>query len=96
MQTLIVMERSLRKWLNARGVLLMDLVLTTLVSVVIGSALQMAGSTPGGALLWLVIAVMVLGCLTLMRSLRSFGGERLVFLQREAKVSWGLHLPGLR
>jgi hypothetical protein len=82
-----IFERSSRKWLNASEVVLADVLLTALLGCILSVAQQQSGGTPQGSLLWLVITVMAFGCLALMRSLRSFGGERVIFLQRESRVS---------
>lgn len=87
-QAMWVLRRSARKWVNARSVLVSDVFLTAVLALVLGAA-QGSSRQPQAALIWLIITVMAFGCLTLIRSLRSFGPERIIFLQRENRVSVG-------
>jgi hypothetical protein len=84
-QAMWVLRRSARKWVNARSVLVSDVFLTAVLALVLGAA-QGSSRQPQAALIWLIITVMAFGCLTLIRSLRSFGPERIIFLQRENRV----------
>jgi hypothetical protein len=85
-QAVFIFRRSSRKWVNDRDVLVSDVFLTALLALVLGAA-QGGSQRPQSSLVWMIITMMAFGCLTLVRALRSFGPERIIFLQREHRVS---------
>jgi hypothetical protein len=86
LQAAYIFRRSARKWVNDRDTLVSDVFLTALLALILGAA-QGGSQRPQSSLVWMIITMMAFGCLTLVRSLRSFGPERIIFLQREHRVS---------
>lgn len=82
-QTYIVLARCGKKAMNAKAVLFADLLLTVLVAFALGMA-QGHISDVKKITLWWVITIMGYGILNLVISLRTFGGDYLIYNRREA------------
>lgn len=78
----VVLQRSMVKWANAFYILLLDLALVTLLGLAMG-AVQGYTSSYQKVPQYALMAVLAFGLLMSVTSLRTFGAERVIFLQRE-------------
>lgn len=85
-QLQLVMLRCFWKAVLSRSALSTDLILTSLLGVALGVA-QGRNIVPGGSLMWMLITLLAYGSITLVRSTRSYGSERHIYLQQESPVS---------
>ncbi|KAF8058431.1 ABCG25 [Scenedesmus sp. PABB004] len=81
----VVVRRSGRKWVSARTALMTDLVLTAFLGLALGAA-QGRTNRPADSVLWLLIMLLAFGCMTLARSIHTFGEERFLYLQQESQA----------
>jgi hypothetical protein len=81
-----IMLRSLWKAVLSRSALMTDLLLTSVLGLALGVA-QGRVIQPGSSLMWLLITLLAYGAITLVRSTRSYGSERHIYLQQESPVS---------
>jgi hypothetical protein len=79
------MLRSSWKAVLSRSALMTDLLLTSLLGLALGVA-QGRDIQPGRSLMWMLITLLAYGCITLVRSTRSYGSERHLYLQLESPV----------
>jgi hypothetical protein len=86
-----VMLRSSWKEVLSRSALMTDLLLTSVLGLFLGIA-QGRNIQPGSSLTWMLITLLAYGCITLVRSTRSYGSERHIYLQQESPVSGGCYL----
>lgn len=85
-QLQIVMVRSSWKEVHSRSALMTDLLLTSVLGLALGAA-QGRNISPGSSLTWMLITLLAYGCISLVRSTRSYGSERHIYLQQESPVS---------
>lgn len=87
-QLQVVMLRSSWKAVQSRTALMTDILLTSVLGLALGVA-QGRQIYPGSSLMWMVITLLAYGCIQLMRSIRSYGSERHIYLQQESPVREG-------
>jgi hypothetical protein len=81
-----IMLRSSWKEVHSRSALMTDLLLTSVLGLFLGVA-QGRNIQPGSSLTWMLITLLAYGCITLVRSTRTYGSERHIYLQQESPVS---------
>jgi len=86
-QLQVVMLRFSWKSVQSHA-LMTDILLTSVLGLALGMA-QGRQIYPGSSLMWMVITLLAYGCITLVRSTRSYGSERHIYLQQESPVSGG-------
>jgi hypothetical protein len=79
------MLRSSWKAVLSRSALMTDLLLTSILGLALGVA-QGRDIQPGQSLMWMLITLLAYGSITLVRSTRSYGSERHLYLQLESPV----------
>lgn len=84
----LIMLRCSWKAVLCRSALMTDLVLTSLLGLALGIA-QGRNIQPGSSLTWMLITLLAYGCISLVRSTRSYGNERHLYLQQESPVRGG-------
>jgi hypothetical protein len=80
------MLRCSWKQLLSRSALMTDLLLTSVLAILLGIT-QGRNVLPGNSLTWMLIKLLAYGCITMVRSTRSYGSERHIYLQQESPVS---------
>lgn len=85
-QLQLIMLRSSWKSVLSRSALSTDLILTSILGLALGVA-QGRNIQPSSSLTWMLITMLAYGAITLVRSTRTYGNERHIYLQQESSVS---------
>jgi hypothetical protein len=88
-QLQLIMLRSSWKGVLSRSALSTDLILTSILGLALGVA-QGRNIQPANSLTWMLITMLAYGTITLVRSTRTYGNERHIYLQQESSVSVGV------
>lgn len=86
-QLQLIMLRSSWKAVLSRSALSTDLILTSILGLALGVA-QGRNVQPSSSLTWMLITMLAYGAITLVRSTRTYGNERHIYLQQESSVRW--------